>query len=554
MIEQLSIQNFAIIKDLRVDFSEGLNIITGETGAGKSIIIEAIHMALGGRADSSLVRTGSKKARIQLVVTPPGSSEPVLLTREISDNGRSTCRIDDEIVTLSALDRFCRELADVHGQYDNQSLLDPEQHIRILDSFDADRKLAAARQKYEEKYREFQSLQHRLSELNRLVSEVLRKKDFMAFELEEIRKAHLQPGEDLALEKRLTVLQNSEQIFSAADHAYEALYASDGSASSCVTAAMNALREITGLSEHFAGLYRRLEDCYYQIDEVADELSRYRSQMDFSPDEMDELIRRQETIKALKLKYGSTVDEILAYAEKLQSELSDMENHDELKRELVRKTKACGMELLELGQSLSAVRQENARRLEAEVNRELSELSFKNSDFQVRITPRETGKGKIEFAPDGIDRVEFYITTNKGEAHKPVSKIASGGEISRIMLAFKKILGDYHSVPTYIFDEIDTGISGNAAAVVGQKLAQIAAKHQIICITHLPQIAVMGDAHYLIDKHSDETETYTSVTEMDEETLVNEIARLSGNTGLTDTALENAREMIRRGQEMKEEN
>ena len=317
---------------------------------------------------------------------------------------------------------------------------------------------------------------------------------------------------------------------------------------------MNALREITGLSEHFAGLYRRLEDCYYQIDEVADELSRYRSQVDFSPDEMDELIRRQETIKALKLKYGSTVDEILSYAEKLQSELSDMENHDELKRELVRKTKACGMELLELGQALSAVRQENARRLETEVNRELSELSFKNSDFQVRMTPRETGKGKIEFAPDGIDRVEFYITTNKGEAHKPVSKIASGGEISRIMLAFKKILGDYHSVPTYIFDEIDTGISGNAAAVVGQKLAQIAAKHQIICITHLPQIAVMGDAHYLIDKHSDETETYTSVAEMDEETLVNEIARLSGNTGLTDTALENAREMIRRGQEMKEEN
>ncbi|MBQ3389795.1 MAG: DNA repair protein RecN [Firmicutes bacterium] len=545
MIEQLSIQNFAIIKDLQADFSEGLNIITGETGAGKSIIIEAIHMALGGRADSSFVRTGAKKARIQLEVTTPEPVRRVLLTREISENGRSTCRIDDEIVTLSALDRFCRELVDVHGQYDNQSLLDPEQHIRILDTFDARGGLTAARQAYDEKYHEFQSLQQRLNELNRSVSEALRKKDFMAFELAEIQKADLKPGEDLEIGERLTVLQHSEQIFTAAENAYNSLYAFDGSASADLSAALNALQEIAGLSEHFAGLHHRLEDCYYQIEEIAGELSRYRSSMDYSPNETDELIRRQETIKALKMKYGSTVEEILSYGENLRRELFDMDNYDGIKKDLVEKTKACGMELLERGRALSRIRQETARQLEAEVNRELSELSFKDSDFQVRIDPRETGKGKIEFAPDGIDRVEFFITTNKGEAHKPVSKIASGGEISRIMLAFKKILGDYHSVPTYIFDEIDTGISGNAAAVVGRKLAQIAQKHQIICITHLPQIAVMGDAHYLIDKHSDDRETYTSITEMDDEALVREIARLSGNTGLTETALENAREMIR---------
>ena len=544
MIEQLSIQNFAIIKDLQVDFEEGLNIITGETGAGKSIIIEAIHMALGGRADSSLVRTGCKKARIQVLLNTKGQTDPVLLTREIFENGRSSCRINDEIVTLAAMDRFCRDLVDVHGQYDNQSLLDPEQHINILDSFDIHGDLSAARAEYEKKYTEFQSLQQRLTELNRLVSESLRRKDFMEFELAEIQKADLKPGEDVQIDEKLTVLRNSEKIYSAASTASGNLYDSDASATVLISQALNALSEIAGLSGHFSELHRRLEDNYYQIEEIAEELSQYRSSLDFSQEEVDSLILRQEQIKSLKMKYGATVEDILAYEEKLEQDLGNIENYNEVKQELIQKAKACGMELLRLGQTLSDIRQRSARLLETEVNRELSELNFKNSDFQVVINPRQTAKGKIEFAPNGIDRVEFFITTNKGEAHKPLSKIASGGEISRIMLAFKKILGDYNSVPTYIFDEIDTGISGHAATVVGRKLSEISKNHQIICITHLPQIAVQGDAHYLIEKHSDDKETFTNVVEMDEKALIREIARLSGNTDLTETALKNAEEMI----------
>ena len=328
MIEQLSIRDFAIIKNLQVDFGEGLNIITGETGAGKSIIIEAIHMALGGRADSSFVRTGCKKARIQLTLAVPDRPEPVLLTREISENGRSSCRIDDEIVTLAALNDFCRELVDVHGQYDNQSLLDPEQHIRILDTFDVQGRIAEARQAYETKYSEFQSLQRRLSELNRTVSEGLRQMDFMEFELAEIKKADLKPDEDHEIDQRLMVLQNSEKIFSAANTSCDSLHTGDGSASASIKAALNALQEISGLSEHFSDLREQLEDCYYQVEGIAGELSRYRSGLEYSPEEIDELIQRQETIKALKHKYGTTVEGILAHAEDLKTRLDHIENHN----------------------------------------------------------------------------------------------------------------------------------------------------------------------------------------------------------------------------------
>ncbi|MDO4481730.1 MAG: DNA repair protein RecN [Bacillota bacterium] len=536
MIERLSVKNFAIIKDLDIIFNSGLNIITGETGAGKSIIIEAVHMALGGRADSALVRTGCSKALIQLVISDPSSEEDIILTREIQSGGRSTCRINDEIVTLSKLASLCRKYVDIHGQYDNQALLNPENHINILDSYDFNG-IGSAKSDYIELFSEYTVLADNLSRLRKQQAEGMRKKDFMEFELAEIEKANPSPGEDDELKERLSFLQNREKIFSSAGSAYEQLYAREGSCSELLMSSLSEIKKISSLSSQFSDIQEIIEDCYYRLEEVSSVLSGFTDSIDFSPDEIDSIISRQETIEALKKKYGGSVEAVLEYKEKLAEELSLIDSSDEFKKELSEKINRQKELVSESAALLSRLRKEAALDMQDAVNRELSELGFKNSRFEVEFTP-------AAFGPDGADKIEFLISTNKGEALKPLAKIASGGEISRIMLAFKRITGSCSSVPTFIFDEIDTGISGHAAAVVGKKLYQISADHQIICITHLPQIAVMGDYHYLIEKFSDDSETYTTVSEMDRETLLREIARLSGSGELTEGARMNAEEML----------
>lgn len=564
MIRYLSIKNFAIIKDLSLDFGEGLNIITGETGAGKSIIIEAVSMALGARADSTYVRTGADRALIQLVldeVSPGGDTagsgsgrtagaagdaadKEVILTREILAGGRSTCRIGDEVVTLARLNEFCRKAVDLHGQYDNQALLNPENHINVLDSFDENGEISGAYSKYISDFEEFSALRAELGNLRKSIAENLRKKDFMEFEAGEIAKVNPQPGEDEELAASLSVFQNREKIFSAASKAQACLYSGEGSCTELLTAAASEVEKISELSPALGEILNVIRDSCCAIEDAARELSPFIEGEPLSEAEIDSVISRLEAIEALKRKYGGSLDEVLAYREKLETDLANMENFDYLEEELRKKVAAKYAEAEKSAIGLSEVRKAAGAKLEKEVNRELAELNFKSAQFSVRFEEVPRKNNHYALGETGLDIIEFFISTNKGEALKPMAKIASGGEISRIMLAFKKILGDYSNVPTFIFDEIDTGISGRAAAVVAVKLAEIARKHQVICITHLPQIAVMGDAHYLIEKVSDDRETYTQVSLMDEERFVTEVARLSGNVELTDVALANARELI----------
>ncbi|MBE6020735.1 MAG: DNA repair protein RecN [Clostridiales bacterium] len=542
MISHLSVKNFAIIKDLEVDFSNGLNIITGETGSGKSIIIEAVNMALGGRADSSFVRTGCAKSTIQLVIENE-YGEQIILTREIQSGGRSTGRIDGELVPLSKLSSFCKNYVDLHGQYDNQALLDPENHIHILDSYDIN-DLNKCKNKYVSEFEEYSRLNSELSAVKKSISESSRKRDFMEYELKEIEKADIYIGEDEELKEKLILLQNSEKIFSSASAAYSNLYSDEKSCTGLLMDSINELKKISGLSPQFSEIQEMLEECYYKIDESSSALSEFTENMEFSVDVIDSIISRQEQLENLKRKYGGSLEAVTEHLNILKEALSNIENSDLILKDLENKLSDKSIIVSDLANELSKLRKEAALDMEAAVNKELSELNFKNSLFKIDF--RETDIG-----PEGSDEVEFLISTNKGEALKPLAKIASGGEISRIMLAFKRIIGDYSSVPTFIFDEIDTGISGSAAEVVGAKLSQIAGNHQILCITHLPQIAVMGDSHYIIEKYSDESQTYTTVSEMDDDALVREIARLSGSSTLTENARNNAEEMIANARKFK---
>jgi len=552
LITYLSIKNFAIIKDLALEFGPGLNIITGETGAGKSIIIEAISMALGSRADSAYVRTGADRALIQLVVQVPEEEGETILTREILAGGRSTCKIGDEVITLARLNEFCRRAVDLHGQYDNQTLLNPENHISVLDSFDEDGSVKSAFIAYSAIYQEFSALKTELSELRRTIAESRRKKDFMEFEAGEIARINPRPGEDEELSATLSVYQNREKVLSSASKAHACLYSGEGSCTELMSLAASEVEKIAELSPALEGILSVIRDCSCAIEDAARELSPFLEGESLGEADIDAVISRLEAVEALKRKYDGSLEDVIAYREKLEKDLANMENFDYVEGQLRKRLVEKYEEAEKAAYELSSARRDAAKKLETEVNRELSELNFKNAEFSVSFDEAPRKNERLALTETGIDLIEFYISTNKGEALKPMAKIASGGEISRIMLAFKKILGTYSKVPTFIFDEIDTGISGHAAAVVALKLAEISKMHQVLCITHLPQIAVMGDAHYLIEKISDDRETYTQVNPMDEERFVTEVARLSGNVELTQSALLNAKEMIEKAKAAKQ--
>lgn len=550
LISQLSIKNFAIIKNLQADFNQGLNVLTGETGSGKSIIIEAISLALGSRADTTYVRTGSEKAVIQLVLDLPEEEDPTILTREILVSGKSVCRINDQIVTRGHMSQFCKNLVDIHGQYDHQSLLNPENHLEILDSC-AKEELAPVKESIASLYQSFAQIQRELSFAKNSRAEGEKKRSFLEFERSEIAKANLIPGEDEELANLLTVLQNSEKIFKNLSLSHEALYTKEESAFELLGTIQNLLQEVEQYSPAIAQISETVSDCYYKLEDAAMELSHFKDQIDFSPETIDESIARLDLINGLKRKYGESIEEILTYHDKIEKELHLIENYDEVLRELTVKGKDLYEKLVKEASTLSEIRKKIAEKIQIEINSELAQLNFKNAVFQVDFKKTQDEKGRLRFSENGFDSVEFLISTNKGESLKPLAKIASGGEISRIMLAFKRILGDYDKIPTMIFDEIDSGISGQAAGVVGVKLAEIAKNHQVLCITHLPQIAVMGDAHYRISKSSDESQTYTTIEPMSEEEKVHEIARLSGNIKMTEGALKNAREMLSYAKELK---
>ena len=535
MIRHISIKNFATIEKAEIDFHSGLNTITGETGAGKSVAVEAMSLALGSRADTAYVRSGKDKAVIQMIAED--KDDEYIITREISASGKNICRINDEIVTLGYLNALCKKLADIHGQYDHQSLLNPDHHIHLVDLYQKDQ-ILPVKEKVQHLYQSYTSLRSRLKSILEETAKNKREQDFMAYELEELQNAQLQIGEDVELEEKIELLQNSERIYENLAGAYQIASEDENAALSAIKRMSDMLMEIAPYTQELDDLSRRTNELYYELEDISSSVRDCRDTTVFSPEELDEAIERSDLLKKFKNKHGRSIEELITYAEELEEKLSSIENADALKTQLEHQLAAQRQELLAACEMLSTARKEAAAQLEQKITKELTQLNFNDARFSISFKRAE------HLTSEGFDNVEFLISTNRGEPLKPLSKIASGGEMSRIMLAFKKITGDYDEIPTMIFDEIDSGISGIAASVVGHKLKEIAATHQIICITHLPQIAAFGEHSYKIEKQTDESSTYTTITELTADEKVQEIARLLGGATITDTTLKSAKELI----------
>ena len=535
MIQHLLIQNFAIIENTEIEFEDGLNIITGETGSGKSIVIEAVSLALGARADSSFVRSGKDKAVIQLAASLDG--QDYVITREISATGKNLCRLNGQLVTLGEISALASRIADIHGQYDNQNLRDPRQHLALVDQY-RDAEISPLRAEFDAAYAAYKESRGQLDTLLKSEKESRKQADFYRFELAEIQRVDPAPEEDEELTEQIAILQNSEKIFSAVESAYGPLDENEFNVLSSMGNIQSSLESIRNFSREFAETADIFNDAYYGLQDVAARLAGIREQISFRPEELDKLISRLDQIDELKKKYGGSIGDVLAYRDRIQQELSQLENFDELRGTLEQETKQRLRALRTAAAALTGARQASAEALGQAIESELHDLNFDSARFEIRISAAPA------ISAEGGDEAEILISTNRGEPLKPLIRVASGGEISRIMLAIKNITGTYDKIPTMIFDEIDAGISGITASIVGRKLREISSSHQIICITHLPQIAACGNANYRICKETDANSTYTHVDRLDEEATVDEIARLLGGEIITETTRRSARELI----------
>ena len=547
MISHVSIKDFAIIKDLSLDLYPGLNVITGETGSGKSVIIEAISMALGSRADSDFIRTGADKASITIIADTPSEEVTALLTelevpadmpmvlhREISAQ-RSLCRVNGSIVPLSVLSKICRHVADIHGQYDHQSLLNAENHINVLDAYGSEN-IAETKEQAAAHYERYISAASELSKLKKKLEDAARQKELLAYEISEIDGAAIAADEDKTLAEEISVMQHSEQIYGALSQAYQSLFG-DGGASETLGIAMEQLQSVETYSGDIEAYSKIVTDACYNIEDLSRSLRSMRDSVSFSQEELDAKIERQETVESLKRKYGGSLQALFAYRDKALLSLKTIENADAEVSRLEAEISEAKSLYLDCARKLTARRTAAAKLLEERISIELSQLAFHDSRFKVSIKAAPP-------SPNGSDQVEFLIATNKGAELRPLAKIASGGELSRIMLAMKRIIGQLDAIPTMIFDEIDTGISGATAGVVGEKLVQIADDHQIVCITHLPQIACRGLHHFRITKVSDEISTQTTVVPLTPSQRTEEIARLLSGTNVTEAARLQAKELL----------
>jgi len=535
MLSRVVIDNFATIEHISFDIGDSLNVITGETGAGKSVLVTAISTVLGDRADTSMVRTGSDKAFIQIAGDKDG--EEVVLSREILASGKSISRLNGEMVTLAQIRSFCADWVDIHGQYDNQQILNPDNHILITDSFRNDI-LSPELEKLGTLYTEYKSAAKEYDSLLAEEAEALRQRDFYEFEYNHIKSLNLYPHEDEELSDRLQMMKNSEKIFSSVNTSYNLLHEADNSVLAGLNTISSELSSVSAYSENLTILAEQANDIYYQLEDMSSALRDIASSLTFSPEDLDSTSERLSVIEDARRKYRKDIDGILAYGDELAKKLEVIENFDAEKERLKAAADESYAALEAQASYVSELRHVIAERLESAVVSELKDLEFSNSEFSINI------ERLPEIGPLGFDKVEFLISTNPGEPLMPLTKIASGGEISRIMLAFKHIIGDSDKVETMIFDEIDTGISGHTALVVGKKLGEIAGHHQVLCITHLPQIAACGTDNYLITKSIEDGKSCTGIEHLDPEGKVRMIASLFSGSSDSESAISAARELI----------
>jgi DNA repair protein RecN (Recombination protein N) len=564
MLKELGIKNFAIIDGLRIEFGPGLNVFTGETGAGKSIVVDALSLALGERASADLIRTGSDEAvveaafelngrgpaavrgllRDQGIDVAPG--EDLVIRRVISSSGKNKVYVNGSLATLATLSAIGSRLADIHGQHEHQSLLAADQQLDLLDAYGG---LFPLRDAFGELSRRYQLLRSGLAELEAGEREKAQREDLLRYQVNEIEGAKLLPGEDDELAAEQRVLANAERLAGLAAAADEALYSSDGSVLAGLKRAATGLREIAAIDASLAATCELLESGRAQIEEAAREVSIYAGRVQVDPARLEEVGDRIDLIQKLKKKYGAAIADVVAFGEKAAAELARIERSGEERERLRREIAALRDQITAKAGELTGKRTAAARELEAKVEAELGQLGMKKSRFAVSIVPEQgedTADGRRVTAR-GADRVEFLISANPGEEPRPLARIASGGELSRVMLALKTILVEGDPIPTVVFDEVDAGIGGAVAEEVGRKLRRIASRRQVFCITHLPQIASMATSHYGVAKSVRKDRTSTEVRLLEPKERVDEVARMLGGRTITDATLRHAEEMIERG-------
>ena len=551
MLSLLHIENIAVIEQADISFDKGFNVLTGETGAGKSIVIDAISAILGQRAYRDMIRTGTSKASVRAVFTKVPNfpwfeengveyDEETVIQRDIFLDGKNVCRVNGALVTVAILHKLGIQLINIHGQHDSASLFDEENHLRFLDAFADNGGLLAD---YREKFAAVSELRRQIDRMTMDEGEKLRRMETLKYQIAEIEKADLKSGEDEVLEQRRKLLQNSEKLSQGLEEASEALLGGDDSdgAAALLAQAAYALSRIARYSDDYTGFQERLTDLKYQVQDIADEVRDSLDELSYSADELETIEARLDIIHRLRRKYGTDCDEILAYLDKAQKELDEIEFADDRVEQLKKKLAKQEKQAWDAALALRKNRQEQGTVMAEKILSELSQLDMPRVQFQCRF--RET-----ELTSEGADAVAFYLSANAGEDLKPLSKVASGGELARIMLSMKNVLAEKDAVDTLIFDEVDTGVSGRAAQRIAEKLKSLAKHKQVLCVTHLPQLAALADTHMLIAKSEHDGRTYTTVTPLDRKGRAMELARIIGGTHITETTLKSAEEMLSAGE------
>ena len=550
MLELLHIENIAVIQEADIQFAPGFNALTGETGAGKSIVIDAMGAVLGGRTSRDLIRTGAARAFVsaQFSGVPadlPGLQEngiapdeegSLLLQRDISADGRNVCRINGRPVSVAQLRAIGSELLNIHGQHDGTQLLDEERHGEYLDRFGRTEGPLSA---YRAAYDAMEALRRQMEALRMDEAEKARRMDSLRFQIDELERAQLVPGEEETLLERRSLLRNGEKYLAALAGADCALSGGDegGGAVSALRDAEEALYGVRTLSEDLGNLYERLKAARCEVYDLAESVRDKREEFDFSPGELDDVEARADQLYRLKKKYGATVEDMLAYLDKCRAELDAMETADDTLIRLEGQMKAARAAVDAAGAELTKVRQAAARVLEERIQRELRGLDMARVRFAIDFAAKDP-------SPDGCDAIRFLMSANAGEDLRPIARIASGGELARIMLALKNVLAEQESVGTLVFDEVDTGVSGRAAQKVAEKLAQVSRHKQVLCVTHLPQLAAMADTHFSVEKGERDGRTYTRVVLLDREARKAELARITGGANVTQALLQSAGELL----------
>ena len=523
MISSLHIRNIGIIEDLSIDFNKGLNVLTGETGAGKTLIIDSLQIISGGRFSKEMIRKGESNYFVELCLYCPENEKAIegniIVSREINVNGKNMCKINGRMVTVNELKDFMKQFIEIHGQNDNQNLLDSKLHLKYLDGFIGTEILGEDKETYRTLYNRYLEIKEELKQNYGDDKERQRKLDLLKYQTEEIEQAKLKENEEEGLEEKRKLFLNSEKIVENLTEADSVL--SENTIDS-LSMAIRALEKIEGIDKKYEKVSNSLKSSYYELQEIARDISGYKEDVYFDEEERNHIEERLDTIYSLKRKYGNSIQEILEYSKQIQEEIEHIENLEEYNNKLKIELKKIEKEMNILGKKMSTVRTEYAEKLSKSINKELVDLEMKNAKINVKIEYSED-----EFFKTGKDIVKFYITTNLGEDEKELSKIASGGEMSRTMLAIKKVLADTDKIPVLVFDEIDTGISGKAANSVASKLKAIAKKHQVMCISHLPNIAAVADYNYFISKNVKEERTKTQIKLLKENEVIEEIARIS---------------------------